>query len=279
MQPPKLRRSADSSTDNIILVKASSLDRGNFPQVYDFDTVVRSDTENDRDSVRNDYSDILLSYSTEKPHNFSLEASPVKKENSSVNSLECPFNANIKLGLADEVSTAESRHVDFETLFQHSDSSAILGISRLIAKNGAQVLAPSNLHASSITERNIQTAGHAIANAALIRQIELLNNRIALLEQVVRRMENNISNPAQISVSASSNESHLDDGRAQDVSFTIDYAYGSSVREEITCNDDFHNDFLDQRKHAKFHISRWFQSWFYLARSGWSKRKTSPVDV
>ncbi len=266
---PKPRR---SSTENVILVESSSDRRDNFPHVYDFDAI----------GIANECSEIFQSYSTEKPLNFSLEASPVKKENSSLNILDSSFDVGFKSSSTIVKSAAKSNNPPFDKLFETLDNSAVLGISRLASgKNRTDAFSSSR--SNSVVNPHHSITTHAtcddVSKASLIREIEVLNNRLALLEQVVHRMEYNITNPVHISDSSStsSHELHLD--RPQDIAFTIDYCYGSSVREEITYNDDLRpvaDEHDNHAKGAKFSFRRAYRSWL---RGRKLMRKTSCVEV
>lgn len=294
----KPRRSANSSTsneNNIILVESSPLvdQRRQYfahPHVYDFDTVdIAIDRRyNDTSAIRNnECSEILRSYSTEKPHNFSLEASPVKKENSSLNILDSSFDIGFKFSNTIDKSTARS-NAYFEKLFEHNDNSPVLGISRFVpsADNGTGDFAPSKSNAIINPHRKLHaSADDDSIHAALIRQIEILNNRLASLEQVVYRMENNITYPypAPISDSSSSTGSNVSQlYPPQDVAFTIDYTYGSFMKEDITCNDDRRPvaNLIDYHRKPKvdtFSFRRMFRAW--MRRGGRSMRKPTRVEV
>lgn len=293
----KPRRSANSSNENtIILVESSPLVdrclRNNFshPHVYDFDTVdIAIDKRyNDTSTIRiNECSEILRSYSTEKPHNFSLEASPVKKENSSLNILDNSFDTGFKFNNTIDKSTTKSNAV-FDKLFEHNDHSAILGISRFVssANKGTGDFATSKSNAIINPHHKIHaSADDDNIHASLIRQIEIINNRLASLEQVVYRMENNITYPypAPISDSSSSTGSNVSQLYApQDVAFTIDYTYGSFMKEDITCNDDCRPvanliEHHRQRKGDAFSFRRMFRAW--MRRNGRSMKKPTRVEV
>ena len=294
----KLRRSADysgTSTENIILFESSSPLRRNSPKVYDFDTLGTTfdARKDDASALRNESSEILRSYSTDKPQNFSLEASPVKKENSSLNVLDTSSfdDAGFKFVNAIEKSTAKSnveelKQTRFDALFEDFDNSAVLGITRFVSvNNGTDAFIPSKSDIFITNPRrtiSLPTSGDDIIQASLLRQIEVLNNRLAMLEQVVHRMEYNTANPAQISESSSStiSNSELYRDRPQDVAFTIDYTYGSSVREEIPYNDglcpvvDVHSS---HRKGSIFSLRRVYRAW--LCGSRRSMQRSSPVEV
>ena len=157
-----------------------------------------------------------------------------------------------------------------------------MGISRFSSvKNRTNAFSSSRSNSVVNPHRSItkHAAGDDISKASLLREIEVLNNRLALLEQVVHRMEYNITNPVNISDSSStsSHESHLD--RPQDVAFTIDYTYGSSVREEITYNDDLRpvaDEHGNHPKGVKFSFRRAYRAWL---RGRKLMRKPSCVEV
>lgn len=274
----KVVPSASSSSENIILVESTSpFDR------YDFDSIgvaIDGINSNSRSVRNNECFETYSSYSTEKPHNFSLEASPVKKENSSLNILDSSFDDDIKfIGTNDKsVAMPKSkglRHAHFDKLLDNVDSSAVLGISRFAHVNDTFAPSKSNPFINPHRKITVRAADDDTIHTSLIREIQVLNNRLALLEQVVHRMEYNITNPAQISdsSSASSNESHLD--RPQDVAFTIDYTYDSFAKEEITYyNDDICPVNLIHGNHEKgykFSLRRIFR--------GRATRKSSRVEV
>ena len=217
-------------------------------------------------SSRTNIPDHIQEYSTNKPQaSFSLQASPVKKDNDTLNSLDCSIDVNLKsidasvtgsnqesVALSKRESSfehsigvvTESKWVEFKEPFVQCDESEPAGVSFLsqIPDEDDDAFAESNVFAELNPHAN-KSPCNDDANAAMVRELEELRGRISSLEQIVRGISGMENSPTRlVSDSTHSDQSHL---APQDVAFVIegtDILYSSRENEtsgshSITCED------------------------------------------
>mmetsp|Transcript_32343 Transcript_32343/g.67835 ORF Transcript_32343/g.67835 Transcript_32343/m.67835 type:complete len:367 (+) Transcript_32343:235-1335(+) len=170
-------------------------------------------------------------YSTDKPHNFSIHESPVKKLESTLNSLDCSFDVNLKSIDADksavEESVTGSKWVSFGDSFKQRGGSFSNAVS-FSSQVEEEAFDPSVFASLDRTD----------TGKAYIHRLE---ERLASLERIVH----GISDPTTMRVSDSTHSDHSPDARMQVMNrgFIIE---GTEIlqascrgreNEEITCTD------------------------------------------
>ena len=214
---------------------------------------------------RTNSSEFQQVYSTDKPHNFSIQESPVKKVENTLNSLDCSFDVNLKSIDADTSATQESvtelKWITFGEPFKQRDGSGSLEVSfsMHVREDNTGAFASSAFAGLDKTDTTKTPGDVNVASSTLIRQLE---ERLTLLERIVHSMEKN-TNTMRVSDSTHSDQSL--DAQTQDMAFIIEgieILQTPSANEEITCTD-WSGSSNKKSKGSKFSVKRIFRSRFF----------------
>ena len=222
-------------------------------------------------------------YSTDKPHNFSLQASPVRKEDTTLNSLDCSFDDDVYLNEstidADKSAATAGQESDKWINFGEStpfgqsndgpESTEISTLSHMNTQDGDEAAFPPSVFVGLDKIDSAKSSGDdANANDALIRQLEDLTNRLVSLERIVRGMDYSFY-PMRVSDSTSDSDQSLRNDQAQDVAFIVESnevtQTSSTANEKFTCNANDSTKATNgssKSKGTKFSLKRMFKSRF-----------------